>query len=448
MRQLNVAIIGCGTVGGGVWQALRRNQDLLEKRAGIRLRVSCIVVKDPDKKRFVRLPKRLVGSDWKVAVDDPKTDLVVELVGGVATARKVVEKALGLGKPVVTANKALLAAHGDSLFEKAKNRQTGLYFEASVAGGIPIVKVLREGLLANRFPRIYGILNGTCNYILSRMQEEGEDFSSILAEAQLNGYAESDASLDVNGLDALHKTAILASLAHGFWVSPGDIHVEGIRHVTNLDIGFADRLGYRIKLLSSILSRKQDRDVTEIQATVCPTLIPHNHGLADIDGVFNAINVHGDIVGETLYCGQGAGAEATASAVLSDIAAAALDSLKLADGTAEPTAPCSGCQWQPFTALTQNGKVIAWEDVVSKFYLRLTVTDAPGTMAQIANVLAENAIGISSIIQPEGHKSSSVPLILMIHDASVRAMNQALKQIRNLSVVKAAPVMIRVDHFQ
>lgn len=438
MRRLNVAILGGGTVGGGVFRALRRNGSLLAARIGVRLRVNHIVVRHPSKKRPIRFPNRLVGADWEAAVRDPNTDIVVELIGGTSVAKSVVETALRLGKPVVTANKALLSEHGESLFAAASNG-AGLYYEASVAGGIPIIKVLRESLAGNRFLRIYGILNGTCNYILTQMEEAGGDFAAVLAEAKKKGYAEADASLDVDGLDAMHKAGILASLAHGFWVRPEWIHVEGIRQISQLDIEFAARLGYKIKLLASVCapsSLVRSADCPRIQVSVGPALIPRSHVLASVRGVFNAVFVHGDVAGETLYYGRGAGQNATASAVLSDLAAAALD-----------YGQHSTLRVPPFSLHASEGQVIPWEQSVSEYYLRLTVVDKPGTMAQISNVLARRGIGISSIVQPEGHEGASVPLILMIHDAAAGEMLQALEKIRHLSVVKSPPKMIRAEHF-
>lgn len=439
MRRLNVAILGGGTVGGGVFRALRRNGSLLASRIGVRLRVNHVVVRHPRKQRPIRFPQRLVGADWEAAVRDPNTEVVVELIGGTSVAKSVVETALSLGKPVVTANKALLSEHGESLFAMAASNGAGLYYEAGVGGGIPIIKVLRESLAGNRFRRIYGILNGTCNYILTRMEADGGDFAAVLAEAQAKGYAESDASLDVDGLDAMHKAGILASLAHGFWVRPEWIHVEGIRQISRLDIEFAARLGYKIKLLASVclLSPSvRSADCPQIQVSVGPALIPRSHVLASVRGVFNAVFVHGDVAGETLYYGRGAGQDATASAVLSDVADAVLDC-----GRRSPL------RVTPFSLHASKGRVVPWEESVSEYYLRLTVVDKPGTMAQISNVLARRGIGISSIVQPEGHEGASVPLILMIHAAAAGEMLRALEEIRRLSVVKSLPKMIRAEHF-
>jgi homoserine dehydrogenase len=369
---------------------------------------------------------------------------VVELMGGTTTAREVTLRALRQGKPVVMANKALLSMHGEELFATAQNFGTNLYYEASVAGGIPIIKVLREGLIGNRITRLYGIVNGTCNYILTRMKLEGADFQDVLADAQRLGFAEAEPSLDVDGHDAAHKIGILASLAHGFWVNPRDIHVEGIRHVSKLDIKFATQLGYTIKLLGVVkcgegccTESKRSGAGPRIQVTVYPTLISNSHVLASVNHVFNAVYVRGDIVGDTLYYGRGAGQDATASAVLSDLADAALD-LKCASQSRVP----------PFVPHEREGTVLKIDEVVSRYYLRLSVVDQPGTLAKISAILGQLKIGISSVIQPEGHEGESVPLILMMHDAPNAAMRKALSRIGQLPVIKAPPVMIRVESFE
>ena len=450
MQQLGLGIIGGGTVGGGVFQAVQRNGALMASRLGVGLRVVRMAVRSLHKKRAVSIPKALLTTDWAGVVRDPQVNLVVELMGGTAIARDAVLAALQLGKPVVTANKALLSAHGEELFEAAQRSGTNLYYEASVAGGIPIIKVLREGLIGNRITRLYGIVNGTCNYILTRMKLEGAGFAEVLADAQRLGYAEAEPSLDVDGHDAAHKIGILASLAHGFWVNPKQIYVEGIRSISPLDIQFAGQLGYTIKLLgvvkpadegagpsktarpSSIVHRKSG-----VQVSVYPVLIPNSHVLASVNHVFNAIYVRGDVVGDTLYYGRGAGQDATASAVLSDLADAALD-LKCGTRSRIP----------PFVPHEREGAVLPIAEVVSRYYVRLSVTDRPGTLAKIAAILAQAKIGISSVIQPEGHEGKSVPLILMIHDAANAAMQQALARIGRLDVVNERPVMIRVESFE
>jgi homoserine dehydrogenase len=437
MQQVNLGIVGAGTVGGGVYQAVLRNGGLMASRLGVGFRIVKVAARDVKKKRAVAIPRELLTTDWQSVVDDPKVDVVVELMGGTTTAREVTLRALRQGKPVVMANKALLSTHGEELFATAQNYGANMYYEASVAGGIPIIKVMREGLVGNRITRLYGIVNGTCNYILTRMKLEGADFADVLADAQRLGFAEAEPSLDVDGHDAAHKIGILASLAHGFWVNPKDIYVEGIRQISKLDIQFAAQLGYTIKLLGIIKSDESGSAKKRIQVTVYPTLVPNSHVLASVNHVFNALFVRGDVVGDTLYYGRGAGQDPTASAVLSDLADAALD-LKAGTKGRVP----------PFVPHERKGAVLKIDEVVSRYYLRLNVIDRPGTLAKIATILGSLNIGISSVIQPEGHEGASVPLIFMMHDAPNAAMKKALASIGKLPVVKAPPVMIRVESFE
>jgi homoserine dehydrogenase len=442
MQRVNLGIIGCGTVGGGVFQAVQRNGPLMASRLGARLRIVGVAVRDTRKPRTVKVPSALLTADWQALVHHPQVDVVVELMGGTTTARTVVLTALKLGKPVVTANKALLSAHGEELFAAAQQYRSNLYYEASVAGGIPMIKVLREGLIGNRITRLYGILNGTCNYILTRMKLEGAGFAQVLAEAQRLGYAEAEPSLDVDGHDALHKIGILASLAHGFWVNAKQIYVEGIRSISALDIKFAGQLGYTIKQLSIVKRLERGPGApgangSRVQVSVYPALVPNEHVLASVNHVFNAVLVRGDVVGDTLYYGRGAGPQATASAVLSDLADAALD-LKCGAKSRIP----------PFVPHERAGAVLPVGAVVSPYYVRLDVVDRPGTLARIAAIFGRAKIGISSVIQPEGHQGGSVPLILMIHDANNAAMTKALGRINRLTVVKSPAVMIRVEDFR
>jgi homoserine dehydrogenase len=419
----------------------------MASRLGVDLQIRRVVVRDVRKTRDFEVPERLISTDWKAAVTDPEIQVVVELVGGTTLARDMVLGALRAGKRVVTANKALLSAHGEELFEAAVRHGAGLYYEASVAGGIPIIKVLREALVGNRIARLYGILNGTCNYILTRMKAERAEFGAVLADAQRLGYAEADPGLDVDGYDALHKTGILASLAHGFWVDVDDVAVEGIRNVTPLDMEFAGQMGYTIKLLAAIKTveggttkgrtKGSGKTGAHVSISVCPTLVPNSHVMASVAGVFNAVYVRGDIVGDTLYYGRGAGRDATASAVLSDLADAALD------------LNCGGEERiPPFVPHERHGAVVASGEMVSGHYLRLNVTDRPGVLARIATQLARNKIGISSVIQPEGHEGESVPLILMLHDAPRKSVDRAMTAIRRLPVVKAEPALFRVENFE
>lgn len=445
MQQVNLGLIGGGTVGGGVYLALQRNGELLASRTGVRLHISKVAVRSPEKQRTVPIPSALMVRDWREVVEDPEISLVAELVGGTTMAREAVLTSLRMGKPVVTANKALLSAHGEELFAAAKESGTNLYYEASVAGGIPIIKTLREGFIGNRIERLVGIVNGTCNYILTRMKLEGAEFADVLADAQRLGYAEAEPSLDIDGHDSMHKIGILASLAHGRWILPGEVHVEGIRNISKLDIRFANQLGYTIKLLGAVKrvdspakrGRRGQESKPRILVAVYPALVPNGHVLANVSHVFNAVFVRGDVVGDTLFYGRGAGQDPTASAVLSDLADAVLD-LKHKTRSRIP----------PFVPHPSAASMLPISDAVFRYYLRLSVVDKPGVLARIASILGQSRIGISSVMQPEGHEGDSVPLILMIHDAPNAAMERALQKIGRLSVIKAPPVMIRVETFE
>lgn len=437
MQRVNLGVIGGGTVGGGVWRALDRNGGLLASRLGLELRVVRVAVRDLDRGRPGGPPREILTSDWRQLVADPQVQVVVELMGGVGEAREAALATLRARKPLVTANKALLSAHGEELFSAAARNGGNLYYEASVAGGIPIIKVLRESLVGNRIACIHGIVNGTCNFVLTRMKLAGASFGEALSEAQRLGYAEADPTLDVDGHDAAHKTGILASLAHGFWVKPKDVHVEGIRGVEKLDIEFARQLGYTIKLLGVIRELPVSSGRRQVQVAVYPALVPDRHVLASVNDAFNAIAVRGDIVGETLFYGRGAGADATASSVLSDLADAALD-LKHGSHRRVP----------PFVAHDGRARVAPMDGVKSRFYVRLSVIDRPGVFARVSGILARAKIGISSIIQPEGHAGEAVPVIMMIHEASTIAMQRALRQIARLPAVRGAPAMIRVETFE
>jgi homoserine dehydrogenase len=435
MQQVNLGMIGGGTVGSGVYHAWTQNGDLMAARLGVKIAFRKIAVKAFDEPRPYEIPRPLMTLDWQEVVNDPQIHVVIELVGGTGIAKVMILAALEKGKTVVTANKALLSAHGPELFAAAAKSGANLYYEASVCGGIPIIKALREGFVANQFPAIYGIVNGTCNYILSRMKQEGADFAAVLADAQKQGYAETPPDLDIDGKDAQHKIGILASLAHGFWVDHHEIHTEGIRDASKIDMQFAEKLGYTIKLLG--IAKQISGKKPGVQVSVYPTLIPNSHVLASVNGVFNACFVRGDVVGDTLFYGRGAGKDATASAVLSDVADAALD-LKLGGNV----------RVAPFNACAKKGRVVSMAEITSRYYLRLSVVDKPGVLAKISAILAAAKIGISSVIQPEGHVGESVPLILMIHDATNAAMQKALAKIAKIPAVKGKPVMFRVESFE
>jgi homoserine dehydrogenase len=437
-------MIGGGIVGSGVFHALQQNTDLMAARLGLRLGIVKVAVKAFDEPRPYPISPSVLTLNWREVVENPAVQVVIELVGGTGIARTMILAALERGKPVVTANKALLSAHGPELFAAARKFKTNLYYEASVAGGIPIIKIVREGLVGNRFDRIYGIVNGTCNYILTRMKREGAAFADVLADAQQLGYAEADPTLDVDGHDAKHKIGILASLAHGFWVDPRDIYVEGIRQITPLDIQFAAQLGYTIKLLGSVrtvplTSRGQKKTppaAGRISVSVSPTLVPDNHVLASVNDVFNAIFVSGFPVGDTLYYGHGAGKDATASAVLSDLADAALD---LRHGTPHRV--------PAFVPHASRRNIVPLAATSSRFYLRLDVLDRPGVIAKISAILSTGGISISSIIQPEGHEGEAVPVILMTHAANRAAMDRCCAAIAKIPAAKGPSLLLPVEDF-
>src|SRR6202048_2759003 len=427
MDRIGIGLAGLGTVGAGVYKHLIQNRAIISERLGLELIVRRIAVKNPEKNRSVSPPAEMISRCWEELIDDPEVNILVELMGGIDAPYAFTMRALEAGKVVVTGNKALLAERGAEIFEKAAEKGVPVFFEAAVAGGIPIIKSIREGFIGNHIESIHAILNGTSNYILSRMTEENMDFPQALQEAQEQGYAEADPSLDVNGWDAAHKAIILASLAYGFWIGTNQIHVAGIETVNALDVRFADRLGYRIKLVATIRTNRDDL----VEAHVHPTLVPRQHVLASVNGVFNALMVRGDLVGDTLFYGRGAGQDPTTSSVISDLAQAAIwyDSGGKAFG---------------FTPHGLYGKCLPIERVSSGYYLRLSVIDEPGVLAQVANIWGSHRIGISSVIQPEGHEGDAVPLVLIIHDAPFGRMQAALERIQVLACVKAPPMLLWV----
>ncbi len=429
-KEIGIGLAGFGTVGSGVYKNLVRNGGLLEERTGVSFSVRRVAVKDFDEPRKVEAPDELFTIRVDDLIEDPSIQIVVELMGGIDFPLAFIRRAILAGKTVITANKALLAEHGKEIFELAEARNVAVFFEAAVAGGIPIIKAVREGFVGNRFETIHGILNGTSNYILTRMTDAGIDFGPALEEAQKLGYAEADPALDVNGWDAAHKAIILASLAYGFWVEPSSVLVEGIEKITASDIRLADDLGYRIKLIATI---KADEG-NAIEVRVAPTLIPKSHVLASVNGVFNAVAVRGDVVGDTLFYGRGAGQDPTSSAVLGDLAQAA-------DALGSPTGCCG------FTSHELYGQCKPIADSVSKFYLRLSVEDRPGVLAQIAGALGAADIGILSVIQPESPSDGPVPLVLTLHDSPLGRMRSAVATISALPCVKGEPLLLHMESF-
>jgi homoserine dehydrogenase len=445
MKTIRIGLAGFGTVGSAVYKNLPRSLDLFAHRCGIRPVITAIAVRNPRKKRShgIHLPKSMLVSNMDQLVDHANTDMIVEVMGGYKDAKHLVLSALRKGKPVVTANKALLAEKGSEIFSVSSQCGVPIYFEASVAGGIPIIQAIREGLIANQFKLIYGIVNGTSNYILTRMSQEKLPFEKALQQAQDLGYAEADPSFDIDGVDAAHKATILASLAFGGAIDFRQVYVEGIRSLSVVDVQFAHLLGYEIKLLAVIRGGPSSK----IEVRVHPTLIPRSNHLASIHGVTNSVMVRGDVVGDIEFSGPGAGGNATSSSVLSDIAQAA-SYIACASSRSEHHQDKGWLNgFIPSIHKTGPGlKKI--DEIESRFYLRFSVTDRPGVMAQISSVLGKLKIGISSIIQPEGHEGKSVPLIFMSHDARNDAMQKALKQISRLQCVKAKPIMLRVENFE
>ncbi len=427
MKEIKVGIIGFGTVGAGVADCLLKNNDVIEKRTGVKLTLAKIADLDITSDRGVVIPEGVLTTDAAELIKE--VDIVIELVGGTTIAKKFILDALEIGKPIVTANKALLAEHGEELFNAAEKSIADIYYEASVAGGIPVVKALREGLSGNRIEKIYGIMNGTCNYIFTRMENEGIDFAPVLDDAQKLGYAEAEPSLDVDGFDTAHKTAILAALAYGEWFGMDPIYVEGIREITVEDINFADEMGYRIKLLAII---KQEND--NIQARVHPTLIPKSSLLGNINDVFNGVMIKGDIVDDTLYYGRGAGRDATASAVVADIVDVALNLQH--DCVHRVPAFRVGKQYKNF---------ITMDEVESRYYLRLQVEDKAGVIAKLTTILGDKNISISSFVQNDNQEANNVSVVILTHLSLEKDVKDAIEKIEALSEVNDKVKLIRIE---
>lgn len=428
MKDIKVGIIGFGTVGAGVAECLLNNNDLLTRRAGVRPILAKIADLDITSDRGISLPPGILTSDVSEILDNPEIDVVVELIGGTTTARDMILRALRQGKPVVTANKALLAKHGAEIFAVAEEANADIYYEASVAGGIPIIKTMREGLVANNFTEVLGILNGTCNFILTRMEEQESEFDEVLAAAQKAGYAEAEPSLDVDGYDSAHKAVILASLAFGDWLGMDAVTVEGIRDVSLKDIKYAAQLGYRIKLLAII---KQEDG--KVQVGVHPALVPATSLLSNVNSVYNAVWVSGDIVGDTMYYGQGAGRDATASAVTADIMDVARN-LK-----AGSTGRVPG-----FKAHSGKVDIIDQEAIMARYYLRLQARNKAGVLAEFAGVLGRYNISIASVTQQETG-GETTPVVILTYQASEADVRKAIEEIRSLDVVSEKPMVIRIE---
>ncbi|MCZ2341904.1 MAG: homoserine dehydrogenase [Bacteroidales bacterium] len=434
---LGIGLIGCGTVGSGVARLLTQESERLATRAGRSLVLRRVAVRDPSKPRAVTLPAEMVTTDIAAVVRDPAIPIVVELVGGTSLARTVVRDALAAGKHVVTANKALLAAHGPEIFAAARQAERTVCFEAAVAGGVPIIRALAESLAANQVTAIQGILNGTSNFILSAMSEKGMSYADALAQAQKLGYAEADPTLDVDGSDAAHKLAILAQIAFGVVAQPAEIERHGIDTIDALDVRYADELGYTVKLLAEAWAAERDSPTPTVALHVAPVLLRKTDMLAQVRGAFNAIQVVGDVVGETLYQGPGAGMMATASSVVADL-------IDLAVGRAQKTFAVANL----WSGGTSRFSVVPSDKVRSRFYLRLLVRDLPGVLADVCQALADQEISISSVIQHEaveGHPEQVVPLVIMTHTAETARMRDAIATIDRLAAIVTPAVHYSVD---
>lgn len=429
MNPLKIAIAGLGTVGAGLVKLLNDNAEAITARSGRPLKVVAVSARDRSKDRGVTIAADVAWyEDAAKMAAEADADVVVEVIGGSdGIAKTVVETALGRGLHVVTANKALLAHHGTALATLAEGKGVALAFEAAVAGGIPIIKALKEGLAGNSISQVTGILNGTCNYILTTMRETGRDFGDVLAEAQALGYAEADPSFDIDGVDAAHKLCILTSLAFATPVDFQAMHIEGIRHVSAVDIDFAEKLGYRIKLLG--IARKTD---TGIEQRVHPCMVPVKAPIARVDGVFNAVVAEGDFVGRSIYEGRGAGAGPTASAVAADL-------VDIARGCRTPTfgVPVGALKALPAAPLAARQ---------GAYYMRLTVVDRPGVLADVAAALRDEQVSVEQMIQPGRAPGETVPMVMTLHDTDEAAMERAVARIGKLQAVVEPPRIIRIEH--
>ncbi len=432
-QTVNVGLLGFGVVGQGVWKNIEKNRSALEQRLGVSLKITRIVVRDLERERTVAVPEVLLSEDPAVLLNDPDIDIVCELIGGIDKALSYTEAALRQGKIVVTANKALVCEHGASLFSLASKHGGHYLYEASVAGGIPIIKTMREALVANRFSLIFGILNGTSNYILTRMEREGLSFEETLGDARRLGYVEADESLDLDGVDAAHKVVILSFLAHGYWVRLSEMVCEGIRNIALEDIDIARQLGYRIKLLGIIA-----RDFSEDRLTVRlhPCLIADTETLADVNEVYNGVSVTGDVVGTTVLIGRGAGQDATSSSVISDIA----DSVALLKGSNVEHRP------RPLDEHTVDKASLALNaaiDWVGRYYFRFHVKDEEGVLAQLSNIFAKHHISFATVNQKELPDASAL-IMVTTHETNEASVLEACRVVEQASFIVRKPIFIRI----
>jgi len=434
MKEIKVGLIGFGTVGTGVVTILQKNSKLIERRMGARLVLKRIADIDLETDRGVKLKPGVLTRRAEDVIRDPEIDIIMELIGGAEPAKTFILQAIRNKKHIVTANKALLALHGDEIFREAHRHGVDVNFEASVGGGIPLIRSIKEGLVANRIRSIFGILNGTSNYILSKMTDEGGNFKEVLREAQEKGYAEADPTYDVEGIDAAHKLAILIRLAFGTPLRFKEIFIGGISEITPLDIQFSREFGYRIKLLAIAKMEKG-----KIEAHVHPTMIPEGHLLSTVDGVFNAIYIKGDAVGPALFYGQGAGQMPTGSAVVSDLVELGRNVLTQSSGQRVPL--LSFQEWA-----IEEIPLKKMDEVEMPFYMRFSALDRPRVLSKISGILGKNDISISAVIQKGRQVNGAVPIVMMTHEAQEKNVHQALREISRLGVILGKTVYIRVEN--
>lgn len=432
MKQINIGLLGCGTVGTGVAKILIKNKELIASRVGALLSLKHVADIDIKRNREINFDDGVLVTDARKVVDDPQIDIIVEMIGGVGIAKELILRAIDNGKQIVTANKALLAAQGNILFKAAYAKGIDLAFEASVGGCMPVIKSIRESLVGDRIKSMTGILNGTCNYILSKNTHDGITFEAALSEAQAKGFAEADPSLDVEGIDTAHKLAILISIAYGMEINFNDIYIEGISKITPMDIDFANQFGYRIKLLA--ISKNRGK---EVEARVHPVMIPFDNQLSNVNGTLNAITISGDAIGDMMLYGLGAGMMPTANAVVGDIADLARNLLSGSRGRI----PLLSYQMENIRKIP----IMPVDDIFTNYYFRFSAADRPGVLSKIAGILGDRGISIKSVHQ-KGRKSiGSVPIVILTHLAKERDVKMALAEIETLDIVSDRPVLIRVE---
>lgn len=431
MEKINIGIIGYGNVGSGVVKILKERKNLLSEKIGLEINVKRICDKDIASKRNVSVDKELLTKEAKEIIDDPQIDIIVELIGGIHPAKEFITEAIKKGKNVVTANKALLAEHGKELFALAKDKGKNIYFEASVGAGIPIIKSIREGLVANKFSGIFGIVNGTSNFVLSRMSENNCSFNDAITQAKQKGFAEKDPTLDIEGLDSAHKLILLAHLCFGKFASLDEVFIEGISRISLIDINYAKKLGFEIKLLA--IAKRED---SELELRVHPTLVPASHLLASVNSIYNAIYVSSDLAGNLLFYGPGAGQLCAASGVVSDIVDLTQD---IKAGLFRPT-----LNVVTDTSIKRLKKI---DEIESRYYIRFSTIDKPGVLAKISGILSRFSISIASVVQLEQQKrpASLVPIMMIIHEAKESNLRKALKIIDRMDIIKEGSVAIRIE---